>query len=34
MPPSNRIEGIREPWLEITIIVPDTYLGGVIGLVQ
>jgi GTP-binding protein LepA len=34
MPPSNRIEGIREPYLEITIIVPDTYLGGVIGLVQ
>jgi len=34
MPPSNRIEGIREPYLEITIIVPDTYMGGVIGLVQ
>jgi GTP-binding protein LepA len=34
MPRSLRTVVIREPYLEITIIVPDTYMGGVIGLVQ
>jgi len=34
MPRSLRMVVIREPYLEITIIVPDTYMGGVIGLVQ
>jgi GTP-binding protein LepA len=34
MPRSLRMVVIREPYLEITIIVPDTYMGSVIGLVQ
>jgi len=34
MPPPNRIEEIREPYLEVTIIVPESFLGGVLKLAQ
>ncbi len=32
LPPVNQIEEIREPIIEATILVPQDYLGGVIGL--
>jgi GTP-binding protein LepA len=34
MPDPNRIESIEEPWIEATIYVPDSYLGGVLKLCQ
>ena len=34
MPPSNKVEAIEEPFLEMTVIVPEGYLGGVIKLAQ
>jgi len=33
MPPEGEIEEIREPWAEITIIVPAEYIGAVMELV-
>jgi GTP-binding protein LepA len=34
MPASNRIAAIREPFLNVTIMVPEDYLGGVLKLAQ
>ena len=33
MPPPQKIEEVREPWLDLTILVPDGYIGPVMELV-
>jgi GTP-binding protein LepA len=32
LPPAGRIQSVEEPYIEATIITPETYLGGVISL--
>ena len=34
MPDPVRIDHIEEPWIQATILVPDTYLGGVLALCE
>ena len=34
MPDPTRIRMIEEPWIKATVMVPDTYLGGVLSLCQ
>ena len=33
MPPPQRIDEVREPWLDLTVLVPDGYIGPVMDLV-
>jgi len=33
LPPPNEVLEIREPWMNITVITPDRYIGGVMDLV-
>jgi len=33
LPPPNEIDEVREPWMDISIIVPDRYIGPVMELV-
>ena len=33
MPPTQTIDEIREPWLDLTVLVPDSYIGPVMELV-
>jgi GTP-binding protein LepA len=33
MPPTQTIDEVREPWLDLTILVPDSYIGPVMELV-
>ena len=33
MPPADRVEEIREPWLDLSIITPSGFIGGIMDLV-
>jgi len=34
LPPADRVEEVAEPWVRLTVFVPETYVGNVMGLVQ
>ena len=34
MPPADRVADIREPWLDLSIITPADYIGGIMDLVN
>ena len=34
LPPPDRLEEIAEPWVRLSVFVPETYVGNVMGLVQ
>jgi GTP-binding protein LepA len=34
LPPPDRIDEIAEPWVRLSVFVPETYVGNIMGLVQ